>query len=215
MTSNLPIAATRVLATRPGPEDTLRAVAFALLLAERTPVSGADIASAAGVDDVGGALDALAGAGWLDRDTEGRVTGAAGLSLDHGEHVLMIAGHRFRTWCAYDALGIAGALGADASIETSCGQCNVLIEVPVLAGRPPASRPARLWLSAGGTDLRTDFCTPTVLLCSMAHAELWATEQHHQGAILRLRPAASRGAGEWAECARTAVALGAWVGPVR
>lgn len=208
-------AVTRVLATRPGPEETLRAVAFALLLAERTPVSGADIASAAGVDNVGGALDALAGAGWLDRDTEGRVTGAAGLSLDHGAHVLMIAGHRFRTWCAYDALGIAGALGADASIETSCGLCNVPIAVPVLSGRPPASRPARLWLSAGGTDLRADFCTPTVLLCSTAHAEAWATEHGHQGAVLGLRASASRGAREWAECARTAVALGAWVGPVR
>ena len=206
---------TRVLATRLGPETTLRAVAFALLLAEGTPVSGADIASAADVDDVGGALDELAAAGWLDRDREGRVTGSAGLSLDHGEHVLMIAGHRFRTWCAYDALGIAGALAADASIETSCGLCGVPIATPVLSGRPPASRPARLWLAAGGTDLRRDFCTPTVLLCSPAHAEAWAKEHDRQGAILGLRAAASRGAGEWMECARTAVALGAWVRPVR
>ena len=206
---------TRVLATRPGPEERLRAVAFALLLAERTPVSGADIASAAGVEGVGGALDALAAAGWLDRDTEGRVTGAAGLSLDHGEHALMIAGYRFRTWCAYDALGIAGALGADAGIETSCGLCNVPIAVPVRSGHPPAAQPARLWLSAGGADLRTDFCTPTVLLCSAAHAEAWATEHDHQGAILGLRAAASRGAREWDDCARTAVALGAWERPVR
>lgn len=206
---------TRVLATLPGPEASLRAVAFALLLAGRMPVNGADIAAAAGVDDVGGALDALAGAGWLDRDTRGRVTGAAGLSLDHGTHALMIAGHRFRTWCAYDALGIAGALGADATIETSCGLCNAPIALSILSGRPPASRPARLWLAAGGTDLRTDFCTPTVLLCSPAHAEAWATEHGDQGAILGLRGAASRGARDWTECARTAVALGAWVRPVR
>jgi len=205
----------RVLATIPGPEASLRAVAFALLLAHRIPVSAADIAAAAGVDDIGGALDALAGAGWLDRDAGGRVTGAAGLSLDHGPHVLMIAGHGFRTWCAYDALGISGVLGADATIETSCGLCDAPIAMSILSGRPPASRPARLWLAAGGTDLRTDFCAPTVLLCSPAHAEAWATEHDDQGAILGLRAAASRGAREWTECARTAVALGAWVGPVR
>ena len=206
---------TQVLATLQGPEEGLRAVAFALLLARRLPVNGADIAAAAGVDDVRATLDALAGAGWLDRDTEGRVTGAAGLSLDHGTHVLIIAGHRFRTWCAYDALGIAGALPADAGIETSCGLCNAPIAMSILFGRPPAYRPARLWLAAGGTDLRTDFCTPTVLLCSHAHAEAWATEHGDQGVILGLRAAASRGAREWAECARTAVALGAWVRPVR
>ena len=169
-----------MLATLPGPNESLRAVAFALLLAHRIPIRGADIAAAAGVDDVGGARDALAEARWLDRDTVGRVTGAAGLSLDHGTHVLTLAGHGFRTWCACDALGIAGALGADANINTSA-----------------------------------NFCAPTVLLRSPAHAAAWATEHGDQGAILGLRQAASRGAREWAERARTAVVLGAWVRPVR
>jgi hypothetical protein len=204
-----------VLATLPGPEERLRAVAFALLLARRTPISAADIAAAAGVADVGGRLDALCGAGWLDRDSEGRVTGAAGLSLDRGTHGLRMDGHHFRTWCAYDALGIAGALGADATVETTCGQCDAPITVPTLSGRPPASRPARLWLAAGGADLRADFCAPTVLLCSPAHADTWATEHGDRGAILGLRAAATRGAREWTACARTAVALGAWAEPVR
>ena len=155
-----------MLATLPGPDESLRAVAFALMLAHRIPI--------------GGALDALAEAGWLDRDTVGRVTGAAGLGLDHGTHVVTLAGHGFRTWCAYDALGIASALGADADINASA-----------------------------------NFCPPTVLLCSAAHAEAWATEHGDHGAILGLRQAASRGAREWVECARTAVALGAWARPVR
>jgi len=34
-------------------------------------------------------------------------------------------------------------------------------------------------------------------------------------ATLRLREAASKDAGEWAECARTSIALGARVRPVR
>src|SRR5207244_13561208 len=64
-------------------------------------------------------LDQLAGAGWLDRDEDGRVTGAAGLSLTTGPHRIALDGTDFRTWCAYDAIGIAAALGADAAIRRS------------------------------------------------------------------------------------------------
>ena len=88
--------------------ERVRVAAFALLLRTPRAIEVADIASAAGLNEIGRILDALADAGQIDRDPQGRVTGAVGLSLDHGPHALKIGGHPYRTWCAYDALGKIG-----------------------------------------------------------------------------------------------------------
>ena len=77
---------------------------------------------------------------------------------------IAIDGTEFRTWCAYDSIGIAAALQTDASIRTDCAVCGTEIALDTHAGRPPVDRPERLWLASGGTDLRGDFCDPTVLL---------------------------------------------------
>ena len=89
----------------------VREVAFALLLRGR-PVSVADLAKAAGLglDQTSAAVAALATAGWLDLDESGRIAGAAGLSLVAGPHRLTLDSGAFRSWCAYDSLGIAAAL---------------------------------------------------------------------------------------------------------
>src|SRR6266850_2258268 len=103
----------------------LRETGFALLLRDHRPVEVVDLAAAIGID-VGAADTAvtnLAQAGWLDLDASGRVVGAAGLSLATGPHRLTLGDDPFRTWCAYDSLGIASALAADALVETTCGQC--------------------------------------------------------------------------------------------
>src|SRR5437773_3705132 len=51
-----------------------------------------------------------------------------GLSLSTGLNVLTLGDAEFRTWCAYDALGIAAALRADVLVQTTCGRC----EKPIL-----------------------------------------------------------------------------------
>jgi len=86
-------------------------------------------------------LDQLAGAGWLDRDEDGRVSGAAGLSLTTGPHRIALEGHDIRTWCAFDSIGIAAALGADATIRTDCAVCGTAIALETHAGlRRPTGR---------------------------------------------------------------------------
>lgn len=183
--------------------ERIREVAFALLLTERRPISAGEIAATTGTADpsLSEMLDRLAGAGWLDRDEAGRVTGAAGLSLTTGPHRISIDGTGFRTWCAYDSIGIAAALSADAAIETECGACGTAIALETHAGQPPAGRPERLWLASGGTDLRGDFCDPTVLLCSPEHAAVWAERQDGRGQAVDLAEAARLGAEGWASCA--------------
>lgn len=183
--------------------ERIREIAFALLLTERRPIAADEIATATGTGDASlpGMLDRLASAGWIDRDEAGCVTGAAGLSLTTGPHRITIDGTGFRTWCAYDSIGIAAALLADAAIETECAVCGRVIALETHAGQPPAGRPERLWLASGGTDLRGDFCDPTVLLCSPEHATVWAERQGGRGQAVDLAEAARLGAEGWASCA--------------
>lgn len=183
--------------------ERIREAAFALLLTERRPIDPDEIAASAGSPRAGlpTVLDQLAGAGWIDRDEAGRVTGSAGLSLTTGPHRISIDATEFRTWCAYDSIGIAAALGADAAIRSECAVCGQGIALDTHAGQLPADRPERLWLASGGTDLRGDFCDPTVLLCSPEHAASWAEQQGGRGRAVDLAEAARLGAEGWASCA--------------
>ncbi len=185
----------------------LRELAFGLLLRDRTPVPPSELAGLVGADEssVATALDGLAGEGRIDRDDAGRVMGSAGLTLGEGPHGLEIDGHAFRTWCAFDALGIPAALAVDARIDTGCGVCGRPIAVELRAGRPIGESDARLWLSAGGGDMRADFCTPTVLLCSNEHARVWAERQAGHGRVLPLDEAIEEGARNWGSAAVAAV----------
>lgn len=181
----------------------LREAGFALLLHYRRPLELTELAEATGVDleGVRSAVAALATAGWLDLDDTGRVAGAAGLSLTTGPHGLTLGEASFRTWCAYDALGIAAALEADGHIETTCGWCQAPISVAMHGGAPGRTGPEWLWLAEGGDDLRGSFCTPTVLLCGEEHAVAWAEAQGRRGRKLDLAEGARQGAADWRGCA--------------
>jgi hypothetical protein len=189
----------------------IREAAFALLLTHRRPVAADELATVSGVPSttLNALLDELAGAGWIDRRADGLVTGSAGLSLTTGPHRLAIEGAVYRTWCAYDSIGIAAALAADADVESECGVCGRTITLRFDDGRPPPDRPERLWLATGGASLRGDFCDPTVLLCSSEHAADWSDRQGGRGRAVDLAEAATIGAAGWASCAATAAAVSA------
>lgn len=181
----------------------LREAAFAALVRERRPTHLHDLARSTGLEPatVRNLTGTLAAAGWLDLDEEGHITGAAGLSLTSGPHSLTLRGTPFRTWCAYDALGIAAALEADALVETACGQCGAPIKIEFHGGMPERAGPERLWLAEGGEGLRGSFCKPTVLLCGDAHGAAWAEAQARHGRLLDLAEGARQGGSEWAGCA--------------
>ena len=193
-------------------DEQVRQAAFGLLVRDGRPVAvGALAASLPTRRDPGPVRDAvarLAASGHLDRDRRGAVVGAGGLTLGDGPHRLVLRERAYRTWCAFDAIGIPAALGAAASVSTRCGVCGqeIALQLPV---RAAAGRPERLWLAAGGTDLRAEFCTPTVLLCSSAHADAWAARQQGRGQALDLAEASRIGAAEWAAYARETARLGA------
>jgi alkylmercury lyase len=184
----------------------LREAAFALLLRERRPVLVSDLAGVTGLAaaTARASVASLAQTGWLDLDDSGRVTGAAGLSLLTGPHELTMGDAAYRTWCAYDALGISAALVADTHIETTCGQCQAPIRIPFRRGIRERHGPERLWLAEGGADLRGSFCTPTVLLRGGDHGLAWAESQGGRGRLLDLAEGASQGGLDWAGCAAAA-----------
>jgi hypothetical protein len=188
-------------------DEQVRWTAFRLLVQHGRPVEP-DLLTAEMPSDVDGeavreAIPRLAVAGQLDVAASGEVLGAVGLTLGPGPHRLLLRGRDYRTWCAYDAIGIAAALDEPGALSTHCGICArpIALRLPEAAA---AGRPERLWLSAGGDDLRADFCAPTVLLCSPEHAETWAQRQGGRGRIVDLRTAARLGAGAWASPAREA-----------
>jgi predicted transcriptional regulator len=71
----------------------VREVGFALLLRHRRPVEVTELAEATGLgaDTAGEAVTKLAGAGWLDLDDSGRVSGAAGLPRRPPDLCLVLA----------------------------------------------------------------------------------------------------------------------------
>lgn len=185
----------------------LREAAFALLLNERRPIEIAELAAVSGLSPQRAqrAVDTLAQAGWLDLDEHGRVNGGAGLTLAGEPHGLRVGDASFRTWCAYDALGIPAALGASGEIETACGRCGTPIGLTLRDGAPACQGPEQMWLAEGdGADLRGSFYTPTVLLCGDEHGAEWAEAQGGRGQLLELAEAARRGAVDWAGCASAA-----------
>ena len=184
-------------------DELVRRAAFAQLLRTREPVDLHILAALTGLTSqaVETAVDRMGEVGWLDRDADGRITGSAGLSLTTGPHRLSLSYGDFRTWCAYDALGIAGALRAKATVETTCAVCGRPITVNVVNASADKGRPERLWLAEGGGDLRTGFCAPTVLLCSPHHADEWADRNAHRGQAIRLDQAVQMGAAAWAPTA--------------
>jgi hypothetical protein len=121
--------------------------------------------------------------------------------LSTGPHHLTLGDAAFRTWCAYEALGVAALLGADAVIDTACRQCGAAISLAFLGGTPDRQGPERLWLADGGADLRGSFCTPTVLLCGEEHGKAWAAAQCGRGRLLDLLEGSAQGGADWAGCA--------------
>jgi hypothetical protein len=187
-----------VMSTLPAAHERVRDLAFALLLTHSRPVLQYELAAASGAGNVGDILDFLAERGWIDRDDRGNVTGSAGLSLSDGSHHLQIRQRTFRTWCAYDALGIPAALRESAQIQTACGMCAAPISLHISDGRPTRNEPERLWLAAGRGHPRASFCTPTVLLCGPDHGAEWAQRHDRRGELMSVERAAELGAAAWA-----------------
>jgi len=185
-------------------EALIRTAAFRLLLANGVAITGEELGGATGIqrEELDMHLDDLHRAGRIRRDESGRVTGSAGLSVIKDRHEIELDGRQFWTWCAYDILGIFGALGANGrALSPSPG--GRTIEVQFERGRPVNSgavlfRPDDELMSCC-ENVYEEWCPNSNLFADAERAKSWADLQGIRGRVMNLAEASKLGAVDWAE----------------
>lgn len=177
----------------------VRTAAFRAIIATGLPwdpddgsVEGADPAS------VRSAVDQLVKAGRARTDERGRVSASGGLSADPTPHRVQTSHGARWTQCAYDALGILGALGEDGAIETTSPSSGAPIRVRFVDGRPVGSE-AVLFLADQSSCCRPndDWCPNVNLFEDRPSALRWQEQHGIAGRVLTLDEGTELGATEW------------------
>jgi alkylmercury lyase len=184
-------------------EAMVRGAAFRLLIRSGEGITPESLVQVTGItgDRLAVVLDDLDRAGRIRRDEAGRVVGSAGLSVVPDRHEIEIEGRRFWTWCAYDILGIFGALQANGRASSPIPSTGHLIELDFVGGRPQTTnavlfRPDAELMSCC-ENVYEEWCPNTNLFANRAAARKWATEHGLQGRVLTLTRAADLATEEW------------------
>lgn len=189
----------------PGDVDAvIRTAAFRLLLARGAAITGEELAAATGIqrEKLDEHLDDLHRAGRIRRDEVGRVVGSAGLSVTKDRHEIELDGRQFWTWCAYDILGIFGALGAHGRALSPSPDWQT-IEVQFERGRPLSGsavlfRPDDQLMSCC-ENVYEEWCPMSNLFADAQRAKTWADQRGISGRAMDLAEASKLGADDWAE----------------
>jgi hypothetical protein len=128
------------------------------------------------------------------------VVGMDGLTSRETQHCLSFGGVELCTWCAYDVVGIAAALGSDATGATRCGMCGRGIEIAIHSGYPGDGDVVGWLPEEACADVMAEFCPRALLFCSAEHLESWRLQSEAgHGEALDLRGLAERGRDEWGQ----------------
>ena len=188
-----------VLGTMPEATLAVRRAAFHQLLSGRAP-SIEEVAAEARLayETAYEAADLVASVGMAEID-EGTIIGMDGLTTRRTRHRLVVGGVGLWTWCAYDVVGIAAALVADAVGSTQCGGFGLGIKVVIRKGRLDAGTAVVGWLpDASCSNVMAQFCPSALLFCSRSHLNQWrAREGIGSGAALDVESLAERGRSDW------------------
>ena len=195
---------TKILDTPSDSQDLIRRAAFRLLLAHSAPIGVDQLTAATGINTerLSSLLDELAAAGRIRRDESGRLIGSAGLNVMPDRHEIELDGRRFWTWCAYDILGIFGALGASGrALSPSPGAGT--IEIDFKRGRP-VSNDAVLFrpddaLMSRCENVYEEWCPNSNLFADAEQAHRWADQRGMRGRIMDLDDASDLGTTDWAD----------------
>lgn len=184
-------------------ETLVRAAAFRLLITRHEGVELQALAHATGLtqEQLGALVERLDGAGRIRRDATGRVVGSAGLSVLPDRHEVELDGRRFWTWCAYDILGIFGALRAGGRALSPSPPDRDVIQLNFVLGRPQNSQAVLFRpdaeLMRGCENVYEEWCPNSNLFASRELAKAWATDHGVEGRILDLEEAANLATEEW------------------
>ena len=181
----------------------LRAAAFRLLLISGLPVTPEELAKTAGfeLEHTIKMLEDLDTDGRIRRDDQGHVVGSAGLSVIPDRHQIELGGRTFWTWCAYDILGIFGALGATGTARSPGAPDRALIELRFLDGRPQDGdtvvfRPDESLISSC-ENVYEEWCPNSNFFEDAASARTWSASHKVEGRVLSLEEASDLATVEW------------------
>jgi alkylmercury lyase len=187
------------LAEQPLDDQALLACAFWLLLDHGRPVEVGALAAALQREPaaVAAVVDRLAQVGQARRDPAGRLLGSHGLSVTPTQHELLIDGKRRWTWCAYDAVGILGALEADGRVRSRSPHSGTPIELGFHGGWPDATE-AVVFLAEGPCrSVIEDWCPLVNLFEDDQAAIAWARQHGIAGAARPVAQATRLGTAAW------------------
>ncbi len=190
----------------PGDAQALvRKAAFQLLLARGDAIDLDSLRAHTGlskksVSTVVGLLDS---AGRMRRNTKGEVVGSGGLSVIPDRHEIELDGRRLWTWCAYDILGIFGALGAGGRALSPSPPHEKTIVLHFAQGRPEQSeavlfRPDEDLISSC-ENVYEQWCPNSNLFASRELAEQWVDQQSLRGRVLDLDEASDLASAAWGD----------------
>jgi len=195
---------TKILETPSESQDLIRRIAFRLLLAESEPIGVEQLSAATGIksDRLLRLLEELDSAGRIRRDEGGHVVGSAGLSVTPDRHEIELDGRKFWTWCAYDILGIFGALGAGGH-ALSPSPVGPAIELRFERGRPVGNhavlfRPDEE-LMGSCENVYEEWCPNSNLFADAGQATRWAEERRMRGRVIELDEASRLATDDWAD----------------
>lgn len=193
----------RILEPSSDSQALVRTAAFRLLLDRSQPITAAELAVQSGINpkSLAGLLGELDSAGRIRRNVAGEVVGSAGLSVVPDRHEIDLDGRRFWTWCAYDILGIFGALGASGRALSPSPVGGEEIVVHFTRGRPERNdavlfRPDEELISCC-ENVYEEWCPNSNLFDGPEAAQRWAVGRSLPGRILDLDDASRLAAEEW------------------
>ena len=178
------------------------ALAFSELLQAPHPVTVGLLAERLGttVSALERQLATLAERGWIRRDLAGSIVGSRGLSIEPTRHELQLPQGRRFTWCAYDTLGIFGALGASGTIRSRTPD-EEPVELEVADGRPVAADGVVLFFPQRQvTSVVDEWCPLANFFLDAEAAHAWAGLNGVEGQVLTLTEASARGTADWRDC---------------
>lgn len=177
----------------------IRHAGFRLLLETGEPVTVDDLIATTDVTParVTEIFDSARSRGRVEFDGQGRLIGLAGLSLTPSRHQLTIDDNTRWTWCALDAVGILGALGATGSVRSTDPQTHETVEIAFTDGQPDAD--AHLFILGGFSkgNVREDWCPQVNFFASHDAAESWVAARGAQGDIVAVKDIAAEAAEMW------------------
>jgi hypothetical protein len=189
-------------------DEEIRGAAFRRLLRSGKPARMEDVATDLGqpLERVQRAVAEQGGRGQLRLDEEGRIVGSAGLSVGPDRHQIDIARRRFWTWCAYDILGIFGALGASGTAHSPSPVSDAPLEVAFVRGRPQPRdlvvfRPDESWRDCCA-NVYEEWCPNSNFFEDREAALGWAAGRGLTGRVLPLAEASELATRDWEATAR-------------